>query len=84
MPMSRLLRRHVRDVLAVDEHLALVGRSSRRAMRSAVVLPQPDGPSRATNSPGSSVEVEAVERPVTPPKCGAARAAGSAGPWLRR
>ena len=29
------------------------GRSNPAAMRSAVVLPQPDGPSRLTNSPGS-------------------------------
>jgi hypothetical protein len=30
-------------------------------MRSAVVLPQPDGPSSATSSPGCDVEVEPVE-----------------------
>ena len=30
-------------------------------MRSAVVLPQPDGPSRATSSPGAMCRVEPVE-----------------------
>ena len=29
-------------------------------MRSVVVLPQPDGPSRAKNEPGGTVEVERV------------------------
>ena len=31
-------------------------------MRNAVDLPQPDGPSSDTNSPGAHVEIEAVER----------------------
>ena len=30
-------------------------------MRSAVVLPHPDGPSSTTSSPGASVQVEPVE-----------------------
>ena len=36
---------------------------TRRATRRAVVLPQPDGPRSATNSPGSMRQREAVERP---------------------
>ena len=35
--------------------------SNPAAMRSAVVFPQPDGPSRLISSPGSQVEVEALE-----------------------
>ena len=46
--------RHRRDVLAVDEHRSCGGRSKPATMRRAVVLPQPDGPSSATSSPGAS------------------------------
>ena len=31
-------------------------------MRNSVLLPQPDGPSRLTNSPRLDVEIDAVER----------------------
>ena len=31
-------------------------------MRSSVVLPEPDGPSSATSSPGGNVERHAVQR----------------------
>ena len=45
------------------QHAAGVRRDSRPArMRSVVVLPEPDGPSSAKNSPGSIVEVDAVQR----------------------
>ena len=50
------------DVLAVDQHLARVGVfEARRRIRSAVVLPQPDGPSRASEFAGLDGQVEAVE-----------------------
>ena len=31
-------------------------------MRSAVVLPQPDGPTKTMNSPSAMLEVEVVDR----------------------
>src|SRR5690606_7103080 len=44
------------DVLAVDQHRARrVGSSSPAMMRSRVVLPEPDGPRRATSSPSGTV-----------------------------
>ena len=63
MPMSRLLGETSRDVLAVDDDLALLsGRSNPATSRSAVVLPQPDGPSSERNSPSPSLDLDAVER----------------------
>ena len=38
-----------------------VGNSSPAIMRSVVVLPQPDGPSRQKNSPLSTVKVELLD-----------------------
>ena len=37
------------------------GRSKPAIMRSSVVLPQPDGPSRVKNSPASIAEADAVD-----------------------
>ena len=65
MPMSRLLVGTLGDVLAVDQDAALVDGSRPDEARRAVVLPQPDGPSSATNSPGSIDEVDAVEGALT-------------------
>ncbi len=39
-----------------------VGSSSPAIMRSVVVLPQPDGPSRQKNSPSGMVKVEFLHR----------------------
>ena len=39
-----------------------VGVSSPARMRKVVLLPEPEGPSRAKNSPGSIVEVDPFER----------------------
>ena len=43
-----------------------VGRSNPASSRSAVVLPQPDGPSRASNSPGSSARSSPASACVAP------------------
>ena len=52
------LRRHVVDGCAVEQDVTGAWRSrSRRSMRRVVVLPQPDGPSRVMNSPGSTSSV---------------------------
>ena len=62
-PHVALVGRHPGQVVAADRRRCPTSASSRPArMRSAVVLPQPDGPSSATNSPGSMCRVEAVER----------------------
>ena len=56
-----LLRRHVVDDAVADAHCSLRRSTSRPAtIRSAVVLPQPDGPTRTTNSLSAIVEVEAL------------------------
>ena len=49
-----LVRRRARHVGAVEQDLALVGRSKPAISRSVVVLPQPDGPSMVKNSPGGT------------------------------
>ena len=49
-----LVRRRARHVVAVEQDLALVGRSKPAIRRSVVVLPQPDGPSMVKNSPGGT------------------------------
>ena len=43
-----------------------VGCSRPATIRSVVVLPQPDGPSRAKNEPGRDVEVDPVDRDEVP------------------
>ena len=43
-----------------------VGSSSPAIMRSVVVLPQPDGPSRQKNSPFSTVKVESFTATKSP------------------
>ena len=43
-----------------------VGRSNPASSRSAVVLPQPDGPSRASSSPGSSARSSPASACVPP------------------
>ena len=58
-----LVRGHVGDVLAADQDPPEVGVSKPAIMRSVVVLPQPDGPSKATNSPGSDSEIDAIDHP---------------------
>ena len=56
---------------AVADHDAPVSlRSSPATMRSVVVLPQPEGPSRVTNSPCStarSTRVDRLQRAEVPP-----------------
>ena len=49
-------------ILAVELHLALSGQSRPAMMRSSVVLPDPDGPSSATNSPDWMSRFDVVER----------------------
>ena len=49
---------------AVEVHAPCSGVSRPPMMRSSVVLPDPDGPSSATSSPGSTVEVDAIKRRV--------------------
>ena len=53
MPMSRLFAGTLVRSLPSTDTVPEVASSSPARMRSAVVLPQPDGPSSATNSPGS-------------------------------
>jgi hypothetical protein len=45
------VRARARDVDAVEQDRALVGRTKPAIIRSVVVLPQPDGQSRVKNSP---------------------------------
>ena len=54
MPMSRLLGGTRVMSLPATRMRPEFGRSKPATMRSAVVLPQPDGPSSETNSPSSS------------------------------
>ena len=53
MPMLRLWAGVPRTLRPSTSTEPESGRSNPAAMRSAVVLPQPDGPSRLTSSPGS-------------------------------
>ena len=57
MPMSRLFAGTDVTSRPPTETVPDVASSSPAKMRSAVVLPQPDGPSSATNSPGSMCRV---------------------------
>ncbi len=52
MPMSRLLAGTLVRSFPPTDTVPDVGWSSPARMRRAVVLPQPEGPSRATISPG--------------------------------
>ena len=53
MPMLRLCAGVPTTLRSSTRTAPESGRSNPAAMRSAVVLPQPDGPSRLTSSPGS-------------------------------
>ena len=71
-----------RRVLAVEQDAAAVGASSPAMTRSSVVLPEPEGPSRAISSPGrvssetpSSAGVAAAKRLETFSRLGCAMAA---------
>ena len=67
---QRRLLEHEADLAAVvlarrdpgHSTLPAVGSARPAMMRSAVDLPQPEGPSRDTNSPGRDVEIEPGER----------------------
>ena len=62
-----------------------VGVSRPATIRSVVVLPQPDGPSRAKNEPAGYVEVEVVDGLEGPEVLGqAAELETLAGPPVRR
>ena len=63
-----------RDVASVDDDAPESGSSSPASERSAVVLPQPDGPSSATISPGAISSVS-PSRAWTARSTGAGRAA---------
>ena len=58
MPMLRWLGFSRVTSLPPMTMLPAVGSSKPATMRSTVVLPQPDGPRKETNSPGADVEVE--------------------------
>ena len=62
MLTSRLFGGMPTAARAADLDLALGGSSKPAIIRSVVVLPQPDGPSSARNSPLLHVEVDAVDR----------------------
>ncbi|CDP87620.1 hypothetical protein BN975_03473 [Mycolicibacterium farcinogenes] len=53
MPMSRLLAGTALISRPPTSTVPAVASSSPARMRSAVVLPHPEGPSRATSSPGA-------------------------------
>ena len=78
MPMSRR-GRHRRDVLAVDQDDPASAVSKPATMRSAVVLPQPDGPSSATSSPGA-ISMDSPSRARVARRRGSGRAAAR---WCR-
>ena len=59
-----LVGRRVRHVDAVEQDLPDVGGSKPAIIRSVVVFPQPDGPSRLKNSPARDVQVDAVDGDV--------------------
>ena len=61
MPMSRLLAGTSVMSLPSTRTRPPSRRSRPASTRSAVVLPQPEGPSSATSSPGAIVDREAVE-----------------------
>ena len=68
MAMSRSLGVEVVDHLAADEdRRRAVTSSSPAIMRSSVDLPQPDGPTRTTNSP-SAMSIETPLITFTLPK----------------
>ena len=62
MPMSRRLGGTPVTSLPSTTMRPDVGRSKPATSRSAVVLPQPLGPSSDTNSPWPSVEVDPLQR----------------------
>ncbi len=56
-------RRQVRDIAAVQANRGRTADATKPAMvRSSEVLPQPDGPSNATNSPRGDDQVNALQR----------------------
>ena len=63
MPMSRLLGGTFVRSLPSTTIAPPSGRSKPATRRSAVVLPQPDGPSSERNSPFAECDLDAVERP---------------------
>ncbi len=59
---AALHRRQVVDRLAGDDDLArCVTSSSPAIIRSSVDLPQPDGPTKTTNSPSLDLEIDALD-----------------------
>ena len=62
IPMSRLLGATFVTSLPSTTMRPWFGRSKPATRRSAVVLPQPDGPSSDRNSPSPSDDVDAVQR----------------------
>ena len=65
-PMSRALARLKVTSSPSSRIRPLVGSSSPAIMRSVVVLPQPDGPSSARNSPSCTVKVESSTAAKSP------------------
>ena len=61
-----LVGRQMVDRRAVDAHAALAWRTKPATTRNNVVLPQPEGPSRATTSPGSMASVTSSTASVAP------------------
>ena len=59
----------LRDDSVVDPDLPRVTSSSPATMRSAVVLPHPDGPTRTRNSPGSTSRLRSFTATTPPGKC---------------
>ena len=60
MPILRWLGFSLVTSLLPMTMLPAVGSSKPATMRSTVVLPQPDGPRKETNSPGADIEVEVL------------------------
>ena len=57
---AQLHRVHLEDVGVVDEDPPAVGSMSRLIMRSVVVLPQPEGPTRTQSSPSGTVRLSSL------------------------
>ena len=61
MPILRWLGFSLVMSLPPTTMLPAVGSSKPATMRSTVVLPQPDGPRKETNSPAPDIEVEVLD-----------------------
>ena len=63
---AAVARLQVVDDAPIDADFAMIGLSNPAIRRSVVVLPQPDGPTKTTNSPSSMVQLRSFTATTVP------------------